>query len=385
MRDYGKWRVVDDLGRGGQGSVHLALNKQRLNTVSGAFPEEHTLNELFKVALEGRFSFQRPLLEDLRGALLDLEKVKAGTILGALKVLHQPENDEELEKQLARAQNEIRALQQLSHPNIIKILGEDLTNRWFVMQYFKKGTLSNQLDKYKGDIISALPAFRKIVEAVSLMHDQGMVHRDIKPDNIFISDSDDLVLGDMGLVFFEDSDTRITSTFENVGSRNWMPGWAYGIQVEDVKPSFDVFCLGKLFWSMLSGRPVLQLWYYDRPQYDLETMFVNNEGIRWAEQILGMCVVEDEGQCLDHAGTLLNVIDDLTSAVESGIQPIRPADGLRRCRACGTGFYKEGEIKEYGFQATGTFNFKPFICGYCGHFDLFLVDSRGKFPAWRDE
>ena len=50
------------------------------------------------------------------------------------------------------------------------------------------------------------------------------------------------------MAFKMEDEDRITETFENVGSRDWMPGWAMGM-LADVKPNFDVFSLGKLLWS----------------------------------------------------------------------------------------------------------------------------------------
>lgn len=126
---------------------------------------------------------------------------------------------------------------------------------------------------FQGNMLAALAAFRQLVEGVSQIHDAGLAHRDIKPANVFMSSDNRLVLGDLGMVFFaDDQRTRVMETYKNVGSRDWMPGWAMGIRVEDVKPSFDVFSLGKLFWSMLSGRPKLQPWYHHRDEFELEKM-----------------------------------------------------------------------------------------------------------------
>ena len=56
-----------------------------------------------------------------------------------------------------------------------------------------------------------------------------------------MDDNNNLILGDFGLVFYSDNDKpRVSKTFENVGSRDWMPGWAYGKRVEEVNPTFDV-------------------------------------------------------------------------------------------------------------------------------------------------
>jgi len=64
------------------------------------------------------------------------------------------------------------------------------------------------------------------------MHEAKLVHRDIKPGNIFIGKDGSFVLGDAGLVFFDDRDkSRLSGTFENVGTRDYMPGWAHSQRV----------------------------------------------------------------------------------------------------------------------------------------------------------
>ena len=69
------------------------------------------------------------------------------------------------------------------------------------MEYHEKGTLSEHAGEYKGDVFKSLKAFRDIVDAVSKLHSNKIVHRDIKPDNIFVANDGRLVLGDCGLAF----------------------------------------------------------------------------------------------------------------------------------------------------------------------------------------
>jgi serine/threonine protein kinase len=124
--------------------------------------------------------------------------------------------------------------------------------------------------------------FRLIVEAVAELHNRGYVHRDIKSKNLFIASDGRPVLGDFGIVAFEDdAHTRVTEEFERVGSRDWMAPWAHtGLRVDDVRPSFDVFPLGKLPWVMISGRPILPSYQtHRRTGFELDRIFPDRPGM----------------------------------------------------------------------------------------------------------
>jgi hypothetical protein len=191
-------------------------------------------------------------------------------------------------------------------------------------------------------------------------------------------------------VFFsDDKHSRLCDTLENVGSRDWMPAWAMGMRVDDIKPSFDVFSLGKLLWSMVSGRPVLRLWYHHRPEFELEGMFPEDFAIRWARFVLDPCIVEDEKDCLPAAGDLLYRIDWAVRALRDGAPVI--GNGLNfRCRACGLGVCAlvvdelHAAVRNFGLEPTGNSTFKIFRCNRCGHIELFQIPDRdtGRPPAW---
>jgi serine/threonine protein kinase len=279
-------------------------------------------------------------------------------------------------------------MSELNHPNLLKILDYDLEKKWFVSQFYSKGTL-NKNPLFVGEFPRALKAFRPLVEGVSRIHGKKMVHRDIKPQNVFIDHDNNLILGDFGLVFFADEvHTRISDTFENVGSRDWMPGWAYGMKVEDVTPCFDVFSLGKVLWSMISGRPILRLWYVDKEQFNLEKMFPRNKFMSMANRLLKKCVVEEEKDCLLDAKALLEEVDRVLSLVENNAE-LLDAQIERQCKVCGVGKYTlridrdSNQIQNFGIRPTVGNSFKVFTCDHCGHFELFLFEEKkGTPPAW---
>lgn len=373
MSSYGKWEILKPLGEGGQGKVYISLDSSKLN-----------LQTVKQRIADGRLphvgATQAEILESagqLAEAILEYGSLDSPGNLGALKVLHPVSDGKNARKQIERMRSEIEALRSVSHPNLIRILDDDIENRWFVMEYFQGGTLADHLGTFKGDFVLALKNFRPLVEAVAELHRSSFVHRDTKPENIFVSKRG-LVVGDLGLVYFQDQKSgRATDTFENVGSRDWMPGWAMGSRIEEVRPSFDVFSLGKILWSMISGQPKLQLWYHHKDRFEVEKMFPGNPDIRWARLILDRCIVENEDNCLSNASDLLSIIDRILRAVDRHAQ-ILGNKVPRICRVCGIGEYSEMSRDTLMLAQT----FRMFLCRNCGHTELFFAGPGTSYPAW---
>ena len=225
------------------------------------------------------------------------------------------------------------------------------------------------------------------MEAVSQLHQVGIVHRDIKPENVFIDQAGPLVLGDCGLAFSRDSKGRVTETFENVGSRDWMPAWAMGQRLTDVQPNFDVFALGKVLWAMIAGKSILQLWYHRKPQFNLGEMFPDNESIAFAQKILDRTVVEEPTDCLKNATELLDSIDWTIEALTMKVR-IVAGDLIRKCLVCGKGNYQiivdhdSTQQRNFGLEVIAQAKFRIFVCDGCGHSQLFHSIDGHPPPAW---
>lgn len=380
-----KWKIIELLGSGGQGKVYRVSKKaaeweagnniiDALKYLSSPLITADARNEQF---------------ERFKKGLLGLIKLDNFSEQGALKVLHEPEAARDANLAAERIKKEIQAMSENIHPNLLKILDVGDDSKWYVSEFHPKGSLSKNIEMFKADSLKALKAFRPLVEAVAKLHEKNYVHRDIKPQNVFIDSNDNLILGDFGLIYFVDEQhTRISATLENVGSRDWMPAWAMGMRIDDIKPSFDVFSLGKLLWSMVSGLHILRLWYFERPEFNLEKLFPDSAKMNLVNDLFKKCIVENEEDCLSDANSLLYEVDNLISVIENKAEKIS-LKVERTCKVCGIGKYKlivndnVTDTRNFGLQPTGSRQMKIFTCSYCGNVQFFSYE-RQLPEAWQE-
>jgi serine/threonine protein kinase len=372
MGEFKGWQKLERLGEGGQGEVFKARSPERHQQLQN-------LHEAIRRGLSSAANSQSVNMSELLDLISGATRSEDAEYLGALKVLKLPNSASQHEKALGRLKTEIETLQKISHPAVLKLIDSDLDERFMVTEFHENGTLLHKLDEYKGRALEALLAFRPLVEAVGLIHQNSAVHRDIKLENIFVADDRHLVLGDFGIVLVRDASGRMTETYERVGSRDWMAPWAntgQRLALEDVNTTLDIYPLGKVLWCMVSGRHGLPFWYYNRPENNLEQLFPGNAEMRSVNEILAKCVVEDEEDCLKSADELLALVDQ---TIENLRWPERqPRDGsLWPCLICGKGYYEAppaGSGVVLVAEVLQVHEKLPCglrICGSCGHCQMF--------------
>ena len=185
------------------------------------------------------------LQKKIRKGIAEIMHAENSVNYGALKILHSLDDTRNFEDAEERLKRELEAMEQADHPNLLKIEDLNLEEKWFVSKYYPNGTLKDRSDWYTGKVKRALTAIRPIVEGVTTLHEKRIVHRDIKPENIFIDENEQLVLGDFGLVFFEDpGHTRISGTYRKRGQYRLDATMGYAHAYRKYKTQFRCLFIG---------------------------------------------------------------------------------------------------------------------------------------------
>lgn len=204
---FGDYRVIKLLGKGGMGSVYL------LENAGGA-----------------------------RVAAKILDPATAG--------------DHESRKRFLR---EAQLALGVKHPNLLKVydVGEDPDSGlcYQLMEYVPGGTLADQLRKGPYSISGAVRIVSQIASVLEFARQRGIVHRDIKPDNIMFGADGRVKLADLGIARHYESMTEATMT--ETGAMMGTPAYMAPEQMMDarkVDSRADIYSLGVVFYEMLTGR-----------------------------------------------------------------------------------------------------------------------------------
>src|SRR5262245_6763481 len=240
----GKYQIVEQIGRGGMGAVYTARD---------------------------------PLLKRVV----------------ALKVIS--ENVDESDELRARFFREAKACAQLSHPNIITIydLGEDGGRLFIVMEYLEGEDLRQVISQRRDLALeNKLALMVQIYDGLSYAHQKGIVHRDIKPGNVFVSHNGVAKVLDFGVARITSAKENLTHTARLMGTLRYMsPEQARG----QVDPRSDMFSAAAMFYELIAYHPPLS---FDQPMAILEDLRSATEPSRFRPD---EAIPEDLGAVIERA------------------------------------------------------------------------------------
>ena len=155
---------------------------------------------------------------------------------------------------LRRFRNESKAIAVLSHPNIVKVYDVSFGDRiqYIVMEYIDGITLKQYIEQ-QGEIKwrEALYFTVQILRALQHAHEKGIIHRDIKPQNIMLLEDGTIKVTDFGIARFSQAET-LTMTDKAIGSVHYIaPEQARGGYIND---KADIYSVGVMLYEMLTGQ-----------------------------------------------------------------------------------------------------------------------------------
>lgn len=154
----------------------------------------------------------------------------------------------------ARFDREAQAAARISHPNVVPIFdfGREDDLPFIVMQFIDGRTL-RQFDREEGPLTieEVISVGRQVLDGLAAIHDEGIIHRDIKPQNVLLDNRMVARLTDFGVAFLN-NDVTLTETGTTLGTAAYMaPEQATG---RTVGPPADIYSVGVMLYELLTGR-----------------------------------------------------------------------------------------------------------------------------------
>jgi serine/threonine protein kinase len=156
---------------------------------------------------------------------------------------------------LKRFEQEFRAASRLDHPNIVRALdyNDNGDTPYLVMEYVDGESLGQKLER-DGRLgeVDAIRIIAQVAQGLHRAHKTGLVHRDVKPDNILVTADGVAKLADLGLVKEAETDLNLTKTGRGLGTPHFMaPEQFRNAKNADVR--CDIYSLGATLYMMVTG------------------------------------------------------------------------------------------------------------------------------------
>jgi len=170
----------------------------------------------------------------------------------ALKILHQQYSDDD--DYVQRFRHEARAVAALQHPNIVTVIdrGEHGDRQFIVFEYVEGENLKRLIERRgPAPVATALQLAMEIARGLSFAHQQGLVHRDVKPQNVLLNGDGAAKVTDFGIARSLDVQHGMTQTGTVLGTSDYIaPEQAQGQRVDE---HTDIYSLGVVLYELLTS------------------------------------------------------------------------------------------------------------------------------------
>jgi DNA-binding NarL/FixJ family response regulator len=257
------------------------------------------------------FRYVSQLAESPVSSVYLAESERSGSKV-ALKVLHQPPDEGSGVRNFDRFLREYQIAAAIEHPNVARVhdFGVADDHAFIAMEYFPLGDLRVRI-KEGIPPRRALTFLRQMAEALKVLHDAGVLHRDLKPGNVMLRDELSVAVIDYGLSKHIELDATLTNSGEIFGTPYYMsPEQGHG---RDTDARSDIYSMGIIFYEMLmrrkpyvAGTPMQVIYKHAHsPLPELKAE------LKRFEELLYNCIAKDPARRYASADQLLDAAREL--------------------------------------------------------------------------
>jgi serine/threonine protein kinase len=241
-------------------TTKLKQYEGQLQAMNSEFAIDPKMRELIGEHAIGRYKYAKKIGSGGMGVVHKVFDLKNGTTL-AMKILR--EGLSSSGKAIDRFFREARIASTLRHRNIVTILDYNISNtvgQSYIAMEFVDGPsmreiieqrINESLELGLDDVLQTLDWMSQLCDALDITHKRGIIHRDIKPDNILIGDHNLVKVTDFGIVHIEEA--TFTPTGALIGTPRYMsPEQVHGGRIDGRS---DIYAVGIIVYEMLIGSP----------------------------------------------------------------------------------------------------------------------------------